>query len=248
MVAEEGAITSLFISLDYDHDNQRSDGLTKSRSLSGPAPHSNRRRLGKMLPMIESQRTCDAGDRMRGCELARETTTGIVVGVGRYIGVMTPNMQMEQLSLAYVRAVAADVGYQVTRPEVDVDSVDGILMGSSGGRGRIDFQAKATTQDVLSGNELRFPLPVKNYDDLRADTLTPRLLIVLLMPRERGEWLQHSLRELCLRRCAYWLSLEDCPSTSNSHTVTVSVPARNMFDGGNLVGLMDKAARGEPLC
>ena len=121
-------------------------------------------------------------------------------------------------------------------------------MASSGGRGRIDFQAKATTQDVLSGNELRFPLPVKNYDDLRADTRTPRLLIVLLMPRERSEWLQHSASELCLRRCAYWLSLEDRPSTSNSHTVTVSIPEHNVFDGGNLLGLMDKAARGEPLC
>ena len=36
---------------------------------------------------------------------------------------MTPNMQMEQRSLVVVRAVAADAGYQVVRPEPDVDSV-----------------------------------------------------------------------------------------------------------------------------
>lgn len=43
---------------------------------------------------------------------------------------MTVNMQMEQFSLAYIRAVAARGGYQVTRPEPDLDSVDGILMSS----------------------------------------------------------------------------------------------------------------------
>lgn len=61
---------------------------------------------------------------------------------------MMPNVQMEQLSLVHIRAVAADGGCQVTRPEVDDDSVDGVLMASFGRRPRIDFQAKATTQNV----------------------------------------------------------------------------------------------------
>ena len=69
---------------------------------------------------------------------------------------MTPNMQMEQLSLAYVRAVAASAGYQLTRPEPDVDSVDGVLMASFGKRPRVDFQAKATAQDIVAGNDLHF--------------------------------------------------------------------------------------------
>ena len=41
---------------------------------------------------------------------------------------MTLNLQMEQFSLAYIRAVAASAGYQMVRPEIDIDSVDGILM------------------------------------------------------------------------------------------------------------------------
>ena len=41
---------------------------------------------------------------------------------------MTPNLKMEQRSLAVIRAVAADAGYQVVTPEPDVDSVDGVLM------------------------------------------------------------------------------------------------------------------------
>ena len=112
---------------------------------------------------------------------------------------MTPNMQMEQLSLAYIRAIAADADCQVTRPEPDVDSVDGVLMSGFGRRPRIEFQAKATTQDILRDNELHFPLPVKNYNDLRAPTMVPRLLIVMLMPVEPEEWLTQSTEQLCLR-------------------------------------------------
>ena len=37
---------------------------------------------------------------------------------------MTPEQQMEQFSLAYVRAVAAAARIKVDRPEVDDDSVD----------------------------------------------------------------------------------------------------------------------------
>ena len=161
---------------------------------------------------------------------------------------MTKNMQMEQLSLAYIRAVAANSGYQLVRPQPDVDSVDGVLMASFGKRPRIEFQAKATTQDILRGNELRFPLPVKNYDELRADTRVPRILIVFLMPEERTQWLVQTTDELCLRRCAYWFSLERFPGTSNTDTVTVPVPVRNVFDSSKLVDLMQQAERGETLC
>lgn len=80
---------------------------------------------------------------------------------------MTPNLQMEQRSLVVVRAVAADAGYQVVRPEPDDDSVDGILMARFGRRPRIEFQAKATARNMIRGDSLSFPLPVKNYDELR---------------------------------------------------------------------------------
>ena len=159
---------------------------------------------------------------------------------------MTPNMQMEQLSLAYIRAVAADAGCQVTRPDPDIDSVDGALMASFGRRPRIEFQAKATTQDVLSGDSIHFPLPVKNYDDLRIDAVLPRILIVLLMPGETTQWVRQTDEELCLRHCAYWMSIRGAPQSPNTSSVTVRVPLTNMFDTAQLTGMMQRAdARGE---
>ena len=160
---------------------------------------------------------------------------------------MTPQMRMEQFSLAYVRAVVSVAGYQVGRPEPDVDSVDGVLLASFGRRPRIDFQAKATSQALLRNGVIHFPLPVKNYDDLRADTRTPRLLIVLLIPGDDSDWLTQTDDELCLRRCAYWFSLAGRPAVTNVRTVTVQIPIANMFDRTQLDSLMSRANAGSPL-
>ena len=162
---------------------------------------------------------------------------------------MTPQMRMEQFSLAYVRAVAPVAGYHVTRPETDMDSVDGLILSDAGRRPRIEFQAKATTRDVLRADGIHYPLPVKNYDDLRvAMPVIPRILIVLLVPAEEGRWLTQTADELCQRHCAYWHWLEGEPALSNTSTVSVRVPLGQMFSEGHLNELMDKVERGEPLC
>ena len=161
---------------------------------------------------------------------------------------MTRSLQMEQFSLAYIRAVAAQSGYQVTRPEPDLDSIDGVLMASFGRRPRIEFQAKATSRDILRADSLHFPIPVKNYNELRADTRNPRILIVVLMPQETHQWINQTPDELCLRRCAYWLSLEGQPSVSNTANISVAIPTTNVFDRAQLCDLMAKADAGEALC
>lgn len=161
---------------------------------------------------------------------------------------MSLNEQMQQFSLAHIRAVAADAGYKVTVPESDTDSVDGVLMADFGRRPRIEFQAKATTRDVLGNGILRFPLPLKNYDELRADVLTPRILIVVLVPREKPQWTNQTEDELCLRHCGYWLSLEDAPARPNVSSVTVHIPDSNVFSADRLTDIMQKAERGDALC
>ena len=160
---------------------------------------------------------------------------------------MTPNLQMEQRSLVVIRAVAADAGYQVVRPEPDVDSVDGILMASFGQRPRIEFQAKSTAQNIVRGDSLRFPLPIKNYDELRLGSWTPRILIVTLIPDESEPWLSQSDDELCLRGSVYWLSLSGMPERSNTASVTVPIPTANVFDRTQLDALMSRAEAGSPL-
>ena len=100
----------------------------------------------------------------------------------------------------------------------------------------------------MRGNTIYFPLPVKNYDDLRAETRTPRILIVTLIPRQRNEWLTQTHHELSLRHCAYWLCLEGRGETQNTSSVTIEIPTTNMFNTTQLETLMQKAERGESLC
>ncbi len=148
---------------------------------------------------------------------------------------------MELFSLAYIRAVAAQAGYQVTRDETDT-GLDGMLIGGIGSRPVIAFQAKSTSRDIRTGDHLRFPLPLNNYEILRAESpFMPRILVVVLVPRERGQWLHQSEDELCLRHCAYWLSLAGEPAVPNTTSVTVHIPTTNVFNGEQLRLLMRNA-------
>jgi hypothetical protein len=161
---------------------------------------------------------------------------------------MELNDRKERFSLAYISAVAAHAGYkflEATPP--DKDSIDGFLIGQEGRRPMIAFQAKATGRDVLTDTDLIFVLSIKNYDDLRADTLVPRLLIVVLLPEAEADWLEHSEDELKLRRCGYWLSLSGLPETDNATSVTVHLPRTQVLTSEHLAVLMSRAGLGEPL-
>jgi hypothetical protein len=157
------------------------------------------------------------------------------------------NDRKSRFSLGYITAVAAHAGYQVLGTRIDKDSVDGVLMGEEGRRPRVEFQAKATARDVLRVDHLAFPLPIKNYDDLRADVITPRLLVVVVLSDGEGDWLAHSEEELRLRRCGYWLSLAGQAEVPNTSSVTVRVPRTQVFDTEQLRAVMQRAEGGEAL-
>ena len=158
---------------------------------------------------------------------------------------MDEPLRKEQLSMAYIRVVAARAGFQVVRPEVDDDSVDGVIMAGFGRRPRLEVQAKATSQDLDGSDHIHFPLKIKNYNDLRMNTLHPRVLAVLMMPTDEADWLTQSTERLCLHHCAYWLALHGQPPTSNTSTVTVEVPKANVFDSAQLTDIMHRVELGE---
>lgn len=160
---------------------------------------------------------------------------------------MDLNDRKSRFSLGYITAVAAHAGYQVLETRVDKDSVDGVLMGEEGRRPRIEFQAKATARDLLRPDYLAFPLPLKNYEDLRAEVITPRLFVVVVLPDRESDWLAHSEEELRLRRCGYWLSLAGEPEVSNTSSVTVRIPRSQVLDTDQLRALMLRAEGGEAL-
>jgi len=148
-----------------------------------------------------------------------------------------------------VRAVASVAGCAVERPEVDRDSVDLTLRGydTSGPVlfPRLDLQLKCMGRETFRDDEIRFPLKLKNYDDLRKDNvLVPRILVVVLVPRDTEEWLAQSEEEMLVRHCAYWRSLRGLPDTSNDFSVTLGIPRGNVFDVPELGQMMKKISAG----
>lgn len=117
---------------------------------------------------------------------------------------MNMSTMMEQYSRAYVKAVASVAGVAVDRPSIDDDSVDVMMyrrsVASKRRSPRLDAQLKCTAQDVLKGDVVKFPLPLKNYEDLIPENLcVPRILIVVLVPPEPSDWLTQCEEDMAIR-------------------------------------------------
>lgn len=160
---------------------------------------------------------------------------------------LTSADRKEGLSLVYAKALAARAGYATSVPWPDRNSVD--LRIQAGGRIRpaLDLQLKATTALGPPRNGFRsFQLSIKNYNDLRERTQTPRLLVVLELPDDESRWMTVTDKRLTLRRRAYWHSLQKGHGeVMGRSTVTVHIPERNLLDVDTLQALMESSRRGE---
>jgi hypothetical protein len=163
--------------------------------------------------------------------------------------------QKEEFSYAYISAVASVAGYsfQIAPRPLDLVGVDvtitGLVSPGSRRRIRLDLQLKCTSQDLLNNEVIKYPLEIKNYNELRNTNPDddPLLLVVFLVPEKVEHWLQQTETELCLKRCAYWISLRDQASSTNQTNVTVYLPRQNVFSVDALKTFMQKIAAGEAI-
>ena len=152
----------------------------------------------------------------------------------------------EALSRAYVHAVAARAGYVTAVYEKDLDGIDLRIQAGGAMRPALELQLKATVNfgEPRDGC-FHFPLKRRNYDLLRVETQTPRLLVVLDLPKDEREWVTLTEDELVMRRRAYWLNLRGFEETENRSSVTVRIPGGNLFDVASLHGLMEQSREGK---
>ena len=155
--------------------------------------------------------------------------------------------QKERFSLLYVKALATRAGFVTSVPELDRDSVDLRIQAGGPRRPALDLQLKATTDlGEPQAGLLPFRLTIKNYSDLRIETQTPRLLVVLELPKDESRWMTVTTEELILRRRAYWLSLQrGYEEVVGQQTATVRIPEDNVFDVETLRTLMGRSRSGE---
>ncbi len=105
-------------------------------------------------------------------------------------GLTTEADEKERLSPVYIHALAARAGFLTSEPKPDRDSVDLRIQAGGAYRPAIDLQLRATSSlGAPRGGALPFLLSIKNYDELRIETQTPRLLVVLELPKDPDLWL-----------------------------------------------------------
>ena len=167
---------------------------------------------------------------------------------------LTDNDIKEELSYAYVHAVASRAGFGCDRVSKDRGSVD-VVISADGGfpddailqHVVIQVQLKASSQFVSSELDFSFPLPMKNYNELRARSMATRLLVVFEMPGEPEHWLTVSGETLIARRCAYWCNLKGESEVENETSRSVKILTKNVFTPAALRALMSRIARQEEL-
>ncbi len=168
---------------------------------------------------------------------------------------MTPNQQREEISKAYVAAVAARCKFKLGAWSQDDDCLDvtigaaGVLGGGTLAGPKLDIQLKSTSvQTHVNDQHVVWSLRRSHYDSLRADSCNPRILVVLILPESESTWIEHTAESLILRRCAYWHTLRGCgPIAGEASSTTVRLPLTNVFSPQTLKRLMEKISRGETL-
>lgn len=164
---------------------------------------------------------------------------------------MDISARKEQFSFAYIQAIAAQIGLNYSKDAVDDDSVD-IRLSGKGFTGakirnpKIEIQLKCTSQDIDKGDVIKYPLKLKNYNDLRGeDVAAPRYLMVLVVPERIDNWTHFTNNALVLFNNCYWASLRYKPETKNSTNVSVEISVEQKVTTESLMGLMELASKGE---
>jgi hypothetical protein len=161
---------------------------------------------------------------------------------------MTREHRQEALCRAYVLAIAAQAGVSWSKPDPDygtdlslrlVSPVDGRLRDAGA---QIDLQLRSTTRAIVSETEVMYDLDVDTYNNLRnVDRPNLLFLVLLAMPPDEALWLSQDLEQLCLRHCAYWISLRGFPPTPATRSIRITIPRRNIFSVEALMDLLQQA-------
>lgn len=162
---------------------------------------------------------------------------------------MDINQRQEQFANAFLVSVAAVAGFAASKPDVDDDSVDWTISSRLSRRPKIDIQMKSRRdQETASADVIPYDLKRKNFDDLiLTDLLSPRLLVLVVVPEEIDYWLDVTPERLVLRHCAYWISLAGQSPTNNSSKVRINIPRTNQLTVTSLQALMHRANEQVPL-
>lgn len=168
---------------------------------------------------------------------------------------MTETRRMEDVSIAYLSAIAAQASVDFETLHHDEDSVDCmlkktvVLENGDPFRSSLHVQLKSTASKNLYSigeNVITYQLKKKNYDDLRRLGTTEIILCLLVLPEESEKpWIEYTDDELLLHGQMYWCSLRDKPDATQKERVPVELPKDQFLSPNTLDDLMLRLAGGD---
>lgn len=158
----------------------------------------------------------------------------------------------EDLSVCYLKTIAAVNGIALENITHDEDSVDVIIkkviqMSSSRRfNSQISVQLKSTSsksQYNIKENEIIYEFKVKNYNDLCIAATMPSMLALLILSEKEEEWINWATNELMINGKMYWLSLQSNKLTENNDSISIKIPKENILNNVTIEQLIEKAAK-----
>lgn len=147
--------------------------------------------------------------------------------------------QKEQISVAFVHAIATRAHCTIASWNVDKDGVDVSLKRGSP---QVDLQLKCTQRPLRPDGGFTYDLDVATYDKLRAeDRSAPGYLVVVLVPPAIEDWMVQAADELLLRCSGLYACIQDRPVASAAKTTAIHLPTEQVFDELAIEIMMDFA-------
>ncbi|WP_367281581.1 DUF4365 domain-containing protein [Enterobacter vonholyi] len=94
------------------------------------------------------------------------------------------------------------------------------------------------------GNCFAYDINIRTYDHLRDEDVSyPQYLMVLHLPKNLSDWIDHNGDGITLKNKCYWVSLKGLPESANKTSVTVHIPESQIVTVDVLRGFVDQASK-----
>lgn len=172
---------------------------------------------------------------------------------------ITLNDTEEALSYVYLNAVASMAGFTCSHSSrlednlgIDVTIRTGVKLDPKSifYDFSVDIQLKATMKKLkIHDDRIEYSFRgITQYDKLRSiNNSNPKILVLLMLPEDKEEWLSISSKQLILKNAAYWVSLYGALESENTTRQTIYFPMSNLLTVTSLKDLMIKISKGEKI-
>lgn len=151
--------------------------------------------------------------------------------------ILSPNGRKARYGVSYLRSLCAQAGVGLTEssPDEDVLATDCDVKFA---QGIVSVQVKCTSQFTIGGNSASWPVEetwLRKWDEI----LNPVYFLLVLVPADCGDWLDHDDAGTMHRTAAFWRRIkpeEITTSISVSKSQRLTVDTFDTWRADLLVG------------